>query len=227
MAQSKVTLIGLENYLNPEHSVFENATFPEGIEKEVLMGAIFLRCQEFELLYSDPDFMIAAVNIWARKHYWTFDKWVKLLNKEYDPLFNKDYYEEIQDTHEGAASSSGNTSQNDDHTRTDNLTTTNDLTNTHSEKAYNSGSSWVQTQKDETDQTAHNTGTVRDAGTTTGTFGNTNNDSYVNGHTYHGWGNIGITSAQELFLKEADVARFNLYEQIADLFCNEFCIMVF
>ena len=211
MALSKVTLIGLENYLNPEHSIFENATFPEGIEKEVLMGAIFLRCQEFELLYSDPDFMIAAVNIWARKHYWTFDKWVKLLSKEYDPLYNKDYYEDIRDTHEGASSGSGSNSQTDSYT--------NSRTDKHSEKAYNTGSGYNEIMKDESSGS--------NGGTTSGTFSNTGNDSYVNGHTYHGYGNIGITSAQELFLKETDVARFNLYEQIADLFCNEFCIMVF
>ena len=212
MAQSKVTLIGLENYLNPEHSIFENATFPEGIEKEVLMGAIFLRCQEFELLYSDPDFMIAAVNIWARKHYWTFDKWVKLLSKEYDPLYNKDYYEDIRDTHEGASSGSGSNSQTDSYT--------NSRTDKHSEKAYNTGSGYNEIMKDESSGS--------NGGTTSGTFSNSGNDSYVNGHTYHGYGNIGITSAQELFLREAnDVARFNLYEQIADLFCNEFCIMVF
>ena len=211
MAHSKVTLIGLENYLNPDHSVFENATFPEGIEKEVLMGAIFLRCQEFELLYSDPDFMIAAVNIWARKHYWTFDKWVKLLNKEYDPLYNKDYYEDIRDTHEGASSGSGSNSQTDSYT--------NSRTDKHSEKAYNTGSGYNEIMKDESSGS--------NGGTTSGTFSNSGNDSYVNGHTYHGYGNIGITSAQELFLKEVDVARFNLYEQIADLFCQEFCIMVY
>ena len=207
MGHSKITLIGLETFLNPEHSVFEAAEFPEGINKETLMGAIFLRCQEFELLYSDPDFMIAAVNIWARKHYWTFDKWVKLLSKEYDPLYNKDYYEEIHDTHEGAAS--GSNSSTDSYT--------NSRTDKHSEKAYNTGSGYNEIVKDESSGS--------NGGTTSGTFGN--NDSYVNGHTYHGWGNIGITSAQELFLKEADLARFNLYEQIADLFCNEFCIMVF
>lgn len=207
----KVTLIGLESYLNPEHSIFENAAFPEGIDKDVLMGAIFLRCQEFELLYSDPDFMIAAVNIWARKHYWTFDKWVKLLSKDYDPLYNKDYYEDIQDTHEGASSGSGNNSQTDSYTNSNTLK--------HSEKAYNTGSGYNEIAKDESSGS--------NGGTTSGTFSNTGNDSYVNGHTYHGFGNIGITSAQELFLKETDVARFNLYEQIADLFCNEFCIMVF
>lgn len=207
MAQSKVTLIGLEAYLNPDHSIFEQAEFPEGINLEALKGAIFLRCQEFELLYSDPDFMIAAVKVWAMKHYWTFDKWVKLLAKEYDPLYNKDYYETSQDTHEGAAS--GTTSSTDSYT--------NSGTNKHSEKAYNTGSGYNEISKDESSGS--------NGGTTNGSFGN--NDSYVDGHSYHGYGNIGITSAQELFLKETEVARFNLYNQIADLFCNEFCIMVY
>lgn len=207
MAQMKVTLIGLESFLNPEHSVFEQAEFPEGINLEALKGAIFLRCQEFELLYSDPDFMIAAVKVWAMKHYWTFDKWAKLLAKEYEPLYNKDYYETSQDTHEGAAS--GTTSSTDSYTNTG--------LNKHSEKAYNTGSGYNEIAKDESSGS--------NGGTTNGSFGN--NDSYVDGHNYHGYGNIGITSAQELFLKETEVAKFNLYNQIADLFCNEFCIMVY
>ena len=215
MAQMKVTLIGLENYLNPEHSVFEAAEFPEGINLEALKGAIYLRCQEFELLYSDPDFMIAAVKLWAMKHYWTFDKWVKLLAKEYDPLYNKDYYEDITDTHEGTSTASGNTSTNDSGN------TSASSTNKHSEKAYNTGSGYNEIEKDE----MSSSGSTRN--NSTGTFGNRNDDSYENGRKYHGYGNIGITSAQELFLKEVDVARFNLYQQIADLFCNEFCLMVY
>ena len=207
MAQMKVTLIGLESFLNPEHSVFEQAEFPEGINLEALKGAIFLRCQEFELLYSDPDFMIAAVKVWAMKHYWTFDKWTKLLTKEYDPLYNKDYYEDITDTHKGEAA--GNTTQNNsgNSSRTDK----------HSEKAYNTGAGYNEIVKNES------SGKSQD--NSIGEF--INNDSYENGRKYHGYGNIGITSAQELFLKEVDVARFNLYQQIADLFCTEFCIMVY
>lgn len=250
MAQAKITLIGLENYLNPDHSVFENMSLPDGIDKDILIGTILLRCQEFELLYTDPDFMIAAVNIWSRKNYWTFDKWIKLINKSYDPLFNKDYFEEWTDTHsgdykkDGNAQSTGSTSTiNDltnttDMTRTDNLDSTNDVTNTHSEKAYND-SNYVGTTQDVTDQdqsqtgTVKNAGTVKDTGSISGSYGNINTtgetgeDAYQNDHTYHGYGNIGITSAQELFMKETDVARWNMYEHIADLFANEFCIMVY
>lgn len=262
MAQYKITLIGLENYLNPEHSVFESMLLPDGIDKETLIGAIMLRCQEFELLYSDPDFMTDAVNIWSRKYYWTFEKWAKLLKMDYEPLYNKDYYEESSDSHDGDyrknlnSASSGESSESSDFTRTDNLShsadftrtdnlaSTNDTTVTHSEKAYNS-SGYVGTTQDVTDQDTSNTGTQRNAGTesNTGTQrnagsigstyedsstnGETGNDSYENKHTYHGFGNIGIMSSQQLWLQEADLAKWNMYEHIADLFATEFCIMVY
>ena len=215
MAQSKITLIGLEQFLNPDHSVFESLELPEGIDKDTLIGSIMLRCQEFELLYTDPDVMTSAVFIWGKKNYWTFDKWVKLINKQYDPLYNKDYYEDITDNHEGEFSNEGSAHSSG------NTGTTNNLETTHSERAYNN-STLTAISKD------------ADTGTVTGTFGNNNtsdnsgNDSYENTRSYHGYGNIGITSAQELFLREAkDVATWNMYEHIADLFASEFCIMVY
>lgn len=225
MAQSKITLIGLESFLEP-NSVFDELTLPAGIDLETLKGTIFLRCQEFELLYPDPEFMRSAVKIWGMKNYWTFNKWVELINKQYDPLYNKDYFEEYKDTHSGAESGSGTSSQTDDHTRTDNLKSETDGTVTHAEKAFND-TYMVDTSKDTTDGEVKHTGTQRDAGSLNGTYSDSKNDSYTNNHTYHGYGNIGITSAQELFQRQAEVARFNLYEQIADLFCQEFCIMIY
>lgn len=216
----------MEQFLNPDHSVFESMQLPEGIDKETLTGTILLRCQEFELLFSDPDFMIAAVNIWSRKNYWTFDKWVKLIYKEYDPLFNKDYHEDITDTHQGAASGVGSSTDSQDQTRTDDIHGTNDETDTHKEKAYNS-SDFVETTQDVIDQDTSQTGTVRNAGTATGSYSNSSNDSYIDEHHTHGYGNIGVTAAQELFMKEIEVAKFNMYEHIADLFAQEFCIMVY
>lgn len=225
MAQSKITLIGLESFLEP-NSVFDELTLPTGIDLETLKGTILLRCQEFELLYPDPEYMASAVKIWGMKNYWTFNKWIELINKQYDPLYNKDYYETYSDTHQGAESGSGTSSQTDDHTRTDNLKSETDGTVIHAEKAFND--TYMQDiSKDTTDGEVNHTGTQRDAGTLNGSYSDSKNDSYTNNHSYHGYGNIGITSAQELFQRQAEVARFNLYEQIADLFCQEFCIMVY
>lgn len=234
MPQSKITLIGMEQYLNPEHSLFEELTLPEGIDKDTLIGAIILRCQEFELLYSNPEFMIQAVKVWGMKNYWTFDRWVKLINKQYDPLFNKDYHEDITEVHEGefsksgSGSASGNNSESSDYTRVDNLA--NSSTDTHSEKAYND-SDYVGTTQDVISGT--NTGTQRNAGQTSETFGNQSSnsesggDNYTNTHTSHGYGNIGVTAAQTLFMKETEVAAWNMYEHMADLFASEFCLMIY
>lgn len=235
MPQAKMTLIGMENYLNPDHSVFEELTLPPNIDKNTLIGAIMLRCQEFELLYSNPNFMIEAVKVWGMKNYWTFDRWIKLINKQYDPLYNKDYHVEMTDTHggqyskTGSGSSSGSNSDSSDYTRTDNLASTDNTT--HSEKAYNSGANFVETAKDETSGT--NTGTQRNAGQSAGTFSNQNSntetggDSYTDTHVSHGYGNIGVTAAQTLFMKETEVAAWNMYEHMADLFASEFCLMIY
>ena len=246
MAQSKVTLIGLENYLNPQRSVFDNMVLPEGIEKDVLIGSIVLRCQEFELLYSDPEFMIDAVNIWSRKNYWTFDKWVKALSIDYDPLYNYDRTEEYTDTHSGTFGRTGsgtssnssdytrtdNLSQSDDHTRTDNLSST----LTHSEKAFNDTMMVASSQDGTSDSgtqrmagTVTNTGTQRNAGSDSGSVSNNENgtDDYTNIHKARLFGNIGVTTSQQMLQSEFDVARWNMYEHIADLFCQEFCIMVY
>ena len=210
MPQSKITLIGLEQFLSPDRSLFEDLELPEGIDLDILKGTIFLRCNEFEVLYSDPEFMISAISVWGKKNYWTFDRWVKLLDMEYDPLYNKDYHEVWTDTHSGTYQRAA-TNQNQGNS-------TDTGSNTHSEKAYNS-SDYVGTTQD--------SGTNGNQYINSGSNNDSGNDSHTDNHSYHGYGNIGITSAQELFNKEVDVAKFNMYEHIADLFCSEFCIMVY
>lgn len=238
MSSAKITLIGLENYLNPERSLFDSLVLPADIDRDTLKGSILMRCQEFELLWSDPDFMIDAVNIWSRKHYNTFDKWIKALNIKYDPLYNYDRTEEFTDTHSGSynkdttGTGSGNNTTTNDLTMTNNLTDTNDVTLTHSEKAFNDAN-FVDTQKDVTDQDETHTGTVTNTGTTSDSYRNSSTDNekgiddYTNIHKARLYGNIGVTTSQQMLQSELDIARWNIYEHIADLFCEEFCVMVY
>lgn len=288
MASAMMTTIGLENFLAGEDkSLFDLLNLPDGIDKEVLTGSILMRAGEFEVLYPDPYFMRDAIGLWGRKHYRTFDKWVKALNIQYDPLNNYDRTEEYSDTHTGRydksvdSSLSGsdtrsddftrtdnlsqsddhtrtdNLSQSDDHTRTDDLKSTNDVTTTNDVSAYND-SAYSPKDKQVIDQdesntgtqrtagTTTNTGTQRDAGTTTNTgtqrnagtssdtYSNTTgtdengNDAWTNIHKARMFGNIGVTTSQQMLLSELDQAAvWNLYEHIADLFVTEFCIMVY
>lgn len=246
MAQPNLTLIGIESYLNPDSSVFDDIVLPDGIEKNLLIDSILMRSGEFEILYPDPDFLKSAINVWSRKYYRTFEKWVNALNIEYDPLYNYDRTEEYTDEHTG--SNSGNNKQTNNLTRTNDLTRTDDLTRTgnltnsqsdtitHSEKAYNDAN-FVESKKDVSSISGSNGGTVKNTGSVkdTGTVKDTGDisgqfsgqDAWKNTHSARLFGNIGVTTSQQMLQSELDIARWSLYEHISDMFCNEFCIMVY
>lgn len=99
MSSSTFTLIGLKNYMDYfEHDIFQNMTLPEGIDKEDCINNILLTCGDNELLYPDGQFMIDAIGLWSTKWYRTFEKWVTVLNQEYNPLENTDRHEDWSDS---------------------------------------------------------------------------------------------------------------------------------
>lgn len=55
----------------------------------------------------------------------------------------------------------------------------------------------------------------------------TANNNEIITHKARLFGNIGVTTSQQMLQSELDIARFNLFEQIADLFVSEFCIMIY
>lgn len=46
-------------------------------------------------------------------------------------------------------------------------------------------------------------------------------------HKAHLYGNIGVTTSQQMLESELNVVRFNLVEQITDCFVTEFCLMIY
>ena len=56
---------------------------------------------------------------------------------------------------------------------------------------------------------------------------NTSGNKLTNTNELTRRGNIGVTTSQQMLQSELDIATWNLYEHIADLFVTEFCIMVY
>ena len=196
--QSKVTLIGLYNY---DNSLFDNLSLPTGIDTETVKDQILMRCGEFELLYPDFDFMKLSIAHFSKKHFRTFQKWIDALNIKYDPLYNYDRKEEYTDTSAGATSGRSKPSQ----------TTS---TNTTEVSAFDS--TGYQPKEKNTNQL-----TVNQEATDSST------SNSVLKHDAHLYGNIGVTTSQQMLESELDIARFNLAEQIADIFVEEYCLMIY
>ena len=263
MSVYKATLIGIEKMLETEgRSVFDKCRLPDGIDKSLMRDNIIMQAEEKELLYSDPDFLTAAIEVWSRKNYWTFNKWIQAINIEYDPLYNYDRTEEWTDDHEGTnkRTKDGSYENNghdvgtnkaksvqDDATKTITTYDTNvnvDQTVELKESAFNA-STYQAKEQTSTDSDTATTGTttVNNTGDTTvnsegstdmvrkDTGSNTDKeqgeDAYKNVHKGRMYGNIGVTTSQQMLQSELDLALWNLYDQIADLFISEFCIMVY
>ena len=74
--------------------------------------------------------------------------------------------------------------------------------------------------------TTNNSGT--DDMTRSGTLADTSGSETVNSsHTAHLYGNIGVTTSTQMLEDYLRVERWNIYENIADIFVDEFCIQIY
>lgn len=79
-----------------------------------------------------------------------------------------------------------------------------------------------------TDYTETTEGTDDTTEVTTGTVDNDTTNKRDFDRDYHSWGNWGISqTSQKLMMSEFEVRYWNLYEHIADIFCDEMLIGVF
>lgn len=213
-----------------DQTLFDLLELPEGIDKELVVDNILLQGGEFEVLYADPEFMRNAIGMWGRKHYYTFDKWIKAQLIEYNPLENYDRMEDWSDTgNRGESSSarrdSGNTRTFDNQ---DKRTLDTDSNTENTVSAYDS-SSYQPSDNSDTKNTG--TDTVDYSGTIKDEFGEgssgqtTENKKDV--HTGRIHGNVGVTTSQKMLEEEYNIARFNIVEQITDIFLLEFTIPVY
>lgn len=231
MSLAKITLIGQETRLKMENkSVFDLLTLPDGIDRNTCIDNIILECGEFETLYSDPFFMRAAIGTWSTKHYRTFEKWITALNLEYNPLENYDRQENWTDT--------GN-KQNTLDFEDDTTTTTTGKTTTEGSSQQNGftedqvsafdSNSYQESEKhvidtDENHEDEVNSTNEMKNSSKQNTEGNEDTEDVHTGRIH---GNVGVTTSQQMLQSELDISRFNIIQEITNLFMVELCIMVY
>lgn len=232
---AKLTTIGIYNYYS---NLFDGLTFPAGIDKDIAITQILDRSAEFEIIYPDPVFFSQMITFWGKKHYRTFEKWIEGLSAPFDPLYNYDRYEEYVDERLGnAAQVTGNSSDMRTETagnrqavnseavessgETENKVSAFDASNySPKEKAESTNGQTTNASQVEGSSTVSNTAGKSDTATTESRAEKVK-------HSAHLYGNIGVTTSAQLLLEFLDVERWNIYEQISDLFVDEFCIMVY
>lgn len=236
MAHATLSLIGLYNY---DPSIFDDMTLPAGIDKDLVINSILLRCGEQEILYPDPNFLKSAIGVWSEKHFFTFDKWKKALDEEFNPLYNYDRHEEYTDNrlvNENEKNQNINSEVNKDNRRsnsiangaTENNSTQNDNTSAYDSSGYQPKDQTINNGSGRTSDISSSD--TEDINTMNGSQQNdrTRNTGEVMKHDAHLYGNIGVTTSVAMLTEYVGFYKnFNLYEQIAGIFADEFVIGVF
>ena len=198
-----MTILGLYRYGEyNQQDLFQNMKIPAGIDRQDLIDNILEQGAAFEILYPDFEYLQFSIGAWSKRWYRTMEKWLEALKVQYDPLNNYDRHEEWTDN--------------------DNVSGT-----TETEAGVNTAGedelSVVAYNSDE----YHNKEKTESSGTSTSTGSSKTDTDAESKHSGHLWGNIGVTTSQEMLREELDVQKFNLIQQITDLFLTEFCIMVY
>lgn len=215
-----ISVYSLQKYYSEvlNGDMFDGVTFPDNIDRETVINNILLESMPFEVYYTDPNFLHDAITMWGKKYEWTFDRWAKALALKYDPISNYDRHEEWDDA--GTKNTkSGVTTKTDSNGQNDNYY---DNTTDHYVWSYDSDA------KHQDEQTIDESGTrVIDEQHSTGAANGTEDEATTNKRTGRAWGNIGVTTSQQMLQSEFDLAAWNVVQHITDTFLHEFCIMVY
>ena len=243
MATAKMTLIGFNNWFESfNQDLFEYLTVPTGIDRSLLINNILLKGGEFEVLYGDPNFTKNMIGVWSSKWQHTMERWINALSIDYNPLENYDRMEDWTDN--GQKMTSNNVKENNNRISTTGVKE-NALGNDYSvsegsgntentRSAYNSSVYQPHDNIESSSDGKNTSSSLTSANSITNNMDSTSNESAgtgseINGSIHSGrmHGNIGVTTSQQMLAAEIDIAKWNLYDEIADLFISEFCIYLY
>ena len=197
-----MNLLSLYNY---DESLFDNLVLPEGIDKDTLVENLLLDTVSQEVLYADPDIMKQAIGMWSKKE---LPVWQRLkdtldIRGTYNPIYNYDRNEEITNDH------TSNTTESENHNTNKGTDTT------------------------KVSQGSFNTNDLTPVNQQENILGSGNDengkDTFTGDHTFnaHLYGNIGVTTTQEMIREELSIDEINILDYIIDSFKNRFILSVY
>ena len=196
----------IEFYESQNLDIFDGIVLPDGLDKDIVVNTILDISATYIPLYTDYNLFNMKNKVFFQRNLNNFTLMYQALKEEYNPIHNYDRYED-RDEERNINEENG---RNIDDTVTRDLFTENQVsafdTNEYQKQ------SRILDQGNETTKTSDN-------------YNSNSNDMYrTRNHLY---GNIGVTTSQQMLESEIDLRKkYNIYEIIARMWYNEFMIRV-
>lgn len=194
-----VSILGLYQY---DKTIFDGFKIPEQVDRDMLISNLLTELTEFEVLYPNTDFMKMIIEVWSGKELPIWKKLLETTQYEYNPIYNFDRTEEYTDEKESTTVSEGTLENH----------------GTDTENRYGAGfNSTDPVFTNKIEQTA---------GSGNSSTGNIDNSERLK-HKARLYGNIGVTTTQQMIESEREVVKFNIMDYIIDSFKKRFCILIY
>lgn len=226
-----LSLMGMNEY---DPTIKDAFAVPSGIVRDTAWEYLLIQTAELSIFIPSFDYFKQSLRVWCAVRARSWEKQLATVTADYNPIHNYDRTEEWDDT------------------RTDNLKEEMQIINDGKDKM-TAGQTHTTTQNpgqvDTLARTAFNTITMAPAETHTMSGSNTqtvtgngsdsveygkiidteknNTGTQKNKRTGKAYGNIGVTTTQQMLEAERQVSMYTIYNQIVEDFKTEFCILVY
>lgn len=242
-----LNLIALYNY---DNNLFDSLEIPAGLDKAACVDLLLTETAGFNMIYPDPNMFKQRLTTWNTRRLPIWGKLWATTQYEYDPIANYDRTETHTETVKHTGTDSTQRTDQITHTGTDGTQSAETATHTGTVSNQNSATDTIK-------KTGFNSDTLQttEEDTHTGTSTDTNNlTDAVNGsatrtvnlsdnsqgtetltrnlqdtveRSIRAYGNIGVTTTQQMIDAERETVKFDMYKIICDDFIDAFCVFTY
>lgn len=213
-----------------EPTLFDELKLPGSMNKDVLIDNILYEAATLEAYYPDPNFMKFMIGRWSFMNQSVWQKLYDTTVLEYNPIFNYDRTEEWSENEQMLDKRTLTGTERE--TSTDNssgeIRSSGTVQSELNVSGYNESSYVPREQTIETPDTLTSNTSETDRIVSIDKNDTENMDrKRDNIRTGRAFGNIGVTTTQQMIQQERETVLFNMYKVITDSFIERFCLMIY
>lgn len=213
-----------------EPTLFDELELPGSMNKDVLIDNILYEAAPLEAYYPDPNFMKFMIGRWSFMNQSVWQKLYDTTVLEYNPIFNYDRTEEWSENEQmlDKRTLTGTEMETSTDNSSGEIRSSGTVKSELNVSGYNESSYVPREQTIETPDTLTSNTSETDRTVSIDKNDTENMDrKRDNIRTGRAFGNIGVTTTQQMIQQERETALFNMYKVITDSFIERFCLMIY
>lgn len=213
-----------------EPTLFDELELPGSMNKDVLIDNILYEAAPLEAYYPDPNFMKFMIGRWSFMNQSVWQKLYDTTVLEYNPIFNYDRTEEWSENEQmlDKRTLTGTEMETSTDNSSGEIRSSGTVQSELNVSGYNESSYVPREQTIETPDTLTSNTSETDRIVSIDKNDTENMDrKRDNIRTGKAFGNIGVTTTQQMIQQERESVLFNMYKVITDSFIERFCLMIY